>query len=298
MRWAPLIAALLAMSATASAAVLQTHTITVDGRERRYGVVDPTRGETPAPLLIALHGGGGNGRIMLDSTGFDDLAAREGFVVVVPEGSGRREGMGTWNGGGCCNYASREQIDDVAFIRAVLGEVKRGHNIDAARVYVTGLSNGGMLTHRVAMAMPGEIAAAATVVAAQFGNEPAAKGPVPMLIMNGLDDSVVPFGGGISPMRLVARSQSLPFKPAPYQADYWVKADGCTAAPVVDETADYIRRSWTGCAGGSEVVFYAVKDADHGWLGHAPARRAVADRPTGRVDATEVVWDFLKRHTR
>lgn len=297
MRWA-LVAMMLAAAPAAAATEIVEHRIEVGGQERRYGVVDPTDGRAPVPLLIALHGGGGNGRIMLESTGFDALAAREGFIVVVPEGSGRREGMGTWNGGGCCNYASREDIDDVGFIRAVIAEVKRTYRVDASRIYVAGLSNGGMLTHRVAMALSNEIAAAATVVAAQFGDEPRAAGPVPMLIMNGLEDSVVPFEGGISPMRLVARSQSKPFMPAPYQAEYWVAADGCTGEPSVEETADYIRRAWTSCREGSEVVFYAVKDADHGWLGHAPARRRVADRPTGRIDATELVWAFFSRHRR
>jgi len=280
------LAILLAAALLAPAAAAEEH-ITSGGLDRTYTLVDGARGNAPAPLVIVLHGGGGSGSSVMKSSGFGQLARDKGFIGVFPDGSGR---VGTWNAAGCCGSALRDNVDDVGFIRDVIADVKSQHNVDPSRIYLVGMSNGAMLTHRAAIALSGEIAAAGTVVGAMFGGEPMPASPVPIVILNAADDDTVPVAGGMSPRRMVARAQTMPFQPAAYQASFWAKADGCAAPAVTEQNAGFTRQSWTGCAAGSEVVFYIVNGAGHGWLGGKHN-----DNP-GSVDATAVIWDFLTRH--
>ncbi|MGV3591646.1 MAG: hypothetical protein ACO1PZ_08135 [Gammaproteobacteria bacterium] len=101
----------------ANAAAYSDETLSVDGRLRRYLVHDFS-GSEPAPLVILLHGGGGNGENMVEQTGFDAVAAREGLVAVYPYGTSALfdNVLLTWNAGHCCSHAMREDVDDVRFI--------------------------------------------------------------------------------------------------------------------------------------------------------------------------------------
>ena len=284
----PRLAAILAAALLIPSAAAGEHIVS-GGMDRTYTLVDGARGGGPAPLVVVLHGGGGSGSSVMKSSGFGRLAESEGFIGVFPDGSGR---VGTWNATGCCGAAQRDNVDDIAFIRDVIAAVKATHNVDANRIYLVGMSNGAMLTHRAAIALSGEIAAAGTVVGAMFGGEPMPASPVPIVILNAADDDTVPVAGGMSPRRMVARAQAMPFQPAAYQADFWARADGCTAPAATERTAGYTRRSWTGCAAGAEVIAYLVNGTGHGWLGGR-----YNDNP-GPVDATAVIWDFFQRHRK
>jgi predicted esterase len=201
--------------------------------------------------VIVLHGGGGNGGTMLPR--WADKARSEGLVVAAPDGVGRMQGMGTWNAGGCCGEAMTSGLDDVAFVNAVVDDITRKGGIDTRRIYVAGFSNGGMLTHRFAIAHGDRIAAAAVVSGAMFGDEKPAATPVPMLIMHGRKDNVVGYDGGMSPTSFVARAQSAPFLPVERTVAFWRDADGCRAAPAVttggdDQRAILRMLRWIGSA--------------------------------------------------
>lgn len=268
--------------------------VRVSGSTRSYlFAAGPT---SQAPLVVALHGGGGNARTMVPR--WLELARREGFAVAFPDGVGRRGRIGTWNAGGCCGYAMTSNNDDVAFIARMIDELVASNAVDPRRIYVTGLSNGGMLTYRIAASLSDRVAAAAVVAGAMFGGEQAPLAPVPILIMHGQRDEVVPFAGGESPMRLVARSQARPFEPVRYAVDFWRRADGCEAPPASTTSGDVTIEAYGGCRGGSEVIFYRLASAGHTWPGTAPSSVPIERARYTEIDASEVIWRFFQRHSR
>jgi len=266
-----------------------------DMAEYRRPFAEP--GEGRRPLVIALHGGGGNGAQVAKSAGLIDKAAREGFILALPEGSSRFGKLETWNAGGCCAYAMREKIDDIGFIRSMIDELERTQPVDPSRVYVVGMSNGGMMAERVAIELGDRIAGGAVFVGALFGNEPKPVAAVPMLIVNAEKDEQVPVAGGTSTTGIVRRSQGMPYKPSRYAATFWAAANRCTRGPAKTETADYVRELWTGCASGADVDFYIMKGAEHGWPGRGLGRPGVT-RNTGKIDGTALMWDFFAAHRR
>jgi len=283
----------LQLAAPAPAAEPSLQSMTVGSREYKL-FVPPRPG--PKPLVIVLHGGGGNGAQVARSAGLVEKAAKEGFVLALPEGTARLGKLQTWNAGGCCAYAMRQGIDDVGFIRALIDAEVASGRADPKRIYVAGMSNGGMMTHRIAIALGDRIAAATVFVGSLFGDEAKPVAPVPMLIVNAANDEDVPIEGGIG-SKTVRGAQSAPFKPARYAATWWASADGCRVNPTRSETADYVRELWSDCAKGSAVDFYIVKDAEHGWPGGTIGRPGVT-RSTGRVNGTDLMWAFFAAHHR
>lgn len=269
-----------------------TKTLRVGGLERSYLLLDARRGDRPAPLVVVLHGGGGNPETMMPR--WADKARAEGLVIAAPKGIGRNDRMGTWNANGCCGEAVARGVDDVGFVAAVIDDVAKQVPIDRRRVYVAGFSNGGMLTHRVALALGEKVAAAAVVSGALFGNETGPRAPVPMLIIHGEKDDVVPFAGGKSPTGFVARSQTLPFLPVARAVETWRTADGCTRPPTVTRAPGVTTETSTGCRRGSEVVFIDLAEGGHAWPGSS-GRRGGGEAP---IDATETIWAFFARFGR
>jgi polyhydroxybutyrate depolymerase len=286
------IALQLPISAPAADGPLVPHRI----GNRTYQSFVPARNGR-LPLVIALHGGGGNGAQLAKSAGLIDEAAKEGFVLALPEGSSRFGKLETWNAGGCCAYAMREKIDDIGFIRALIDELERTQPVDPKRIYVVGMSNGGMMAERVAIELGDRIAGAAVFVGALFGNEPRPVAAVPMLIVNAEKDEQVPIAGGTSTTGIVRRSQGMPYKPSRYAATFWATANRCTTNHAKAETADYVRERWTDCASGADVDFYIVKGAEHGWPGRGLGRPGVT-RNTGKIDGTALMWEFFAAHHR
>jgi polyhydroxybutyrate depolymerase len=144
-------------------------TLVHDGLTRQYRVHVPasyTR-QTPAPLLVALHGGGGNMDYQADDTTYGLISQfeREGFVAVFPNGySALQSGkLATWNAGNCCGAARDKQVDDVGFIREMVRRITRQMTIDPQRIYATGMSNGAMMSYRLACEMSDVFSAIAAV---------------------------------------------------------------------------------------------------------------------------------------
>ncbi|MGZ7022392.1 MAG: alpha/beta hydrolase family esterase, partial [Ilumatobacteraceae bacterium] len=121
------------------------HTISVGGLERSYRLHKPAGLPASAPLVVVLHGGFGSGEQAERAYGWDELAESAKFVVAYPDGIAR-----AWNVHGCCGRPSRDGIDDVGFITAMVGDVSRGIGIDQPRIYATGISNGGMMSYTLA----------------------------------------------------------------------------------------------------------------------------------------------------
>src|SRR5690242_15001787 len=122
------------------------------GRTRSYLIHLPLNYQSNErlPMVLVLHGGGGNDKSNVEMTGFSDKADKEHFIVVYPNGTGRFENfLLTWNAGNCCGYALDNNIDDTGFLRTVIERMEKDFNIDANRIYATGISNGGMMSYRL-----------------------------------------------------------------------------------------------------------------------------------------------------
>ena len=158
--------ALTLLASIASVAAAQSgeaaeHTVTVDGISRKYLVFAPKGFDKPLPVVLAFHGGGSKARQMERYTRFNDLAAKEGFLVVYPEAVD-----GNWNDGRGIEgvRAQQENIDDVKFVRTILDCMSKEHKIDRSRVFCTGISNGAFMSHRLATEASDVITAIAPVV--------------------------------------------------------------------------------------------------------------------------------------
>jgi polyhydroxybutyrate depolymerase len=294
--------AIALLTVPASAQTGKAEVLTVDGRQRRFELFDPGGTEKPA-LVIMLHGGGGNAQNAAIMSQFNALAAKEGFIVAYPEGSGRlAPRLLTWNAGHCCAYAMSERVDDVGYISALIDHLVMTRNVDPKRVYVTGMSNGAMMTHRLGIALSDKIAAIAPVVGGVFGDEAPPKAPVPAMIIVGAEDRIVPGAGGALGLEgeaasLVRRpAADRPIRPAEDAALFWAKANGCRRSRTERLTAATLR-SWTGCRRGADVRYYVVKANGHAWPG-GRAGRTGADQPTPAFDATAAIWAFFEKHPR
>lgn len=274
-------------------------TLVHGGRQRTYLVHDFSRGRS-APVLIVLHGGGGNAENAVRMTGIDDLARREGLIAVYPDGAAARRGVRllTWNAGHCCGSAMDGKVDDVGFIGAVIDTLVASDRADASRIYVTGMSNGAMMAHRLGRELPAKIAAIAPVVGAVFGDEAPPLAPMPSFIIVGADDQVVPASGGPLQVRMLPRRNSAADRdvaPAIAQATYWARHNGC-GEPTRTQSSASSKTEWTSCRG-APVVFHSVAGNGHAWPGGQPGRQGAAV-PTTAFNATEEMWVFLKQHTR
>jgi polyhydroxybutyrate depolymerase len=299
-------ASLMLMAAAAAAAVSPAagppagrQSLSYQGLQRGYVVRLPPAAAagTRWPVVLVLHGGGGDAASAEKTTGFTAKAQREGFIVVYPEGSGRlAKHLLTWNAGHCCGQAMQQRVDDVGFIRALLDRLAADYPVDPQRVYVTGLSNGGMMAHRLAIELPDRLAAIAPVVATLFGDERAPRSGVSALMINGALDEAVPAAGGMPGGRFPGAWDGTPALPATAQGRFWAAAGGCAAA--AETTRDgAVERTRYRCPPGRAVELLMLADHPHGWPGGVPgSRRAAA--PSTALNATDEIWEFFKAHPR
>lgn len=276
------------------------------GLERTYRIHVPAArdGGRSVPLLIALHGGGGTGEKMerLALGGLTALAERAGFVVVYPDGIEKH-----WNDGRAkVKYrAHREKIDDVGFIAALIDRLAQEHGIDRQRVYVTGISNGGMMSNRLACELADKIAGIAPVAAnmpADLVSMCAPSRPISVLMMGGVDDPMMPWAGGEAHFLRRKFGQVLS---AMDTIKFWAAHNRCSAAPTVAWEADADREDGTrvrketyhGCRDGVEVVLYAIEGGGHTWPGgYQYLPKMVVGKTSRDMDANEVIWRFFGKH--
>jgi polyhydroxybutyrate depolymerase len=261
-------------------------------RERSYLLYRPenlSRRE-PVPLVLMLHGGFGSGSQAAQAYRWDKLADREGFVVVYPDGVGRR-----WNAGGmCCGPALREGVDDAGFLVQLIEVVAKAENIDRRRVYMTGMSNGAAMAHRYACEA-GATVAAIGPVAGTFSQACPNPKPVSVLAIHGLGDQNVPFSGGPG-TKGVTRGNWLPVERT---LDTFCSAGRCEPAPT--QKAGAVQTSTAHCEQGRDVVLMRIDGAGHQWPGSVPgngplARLLSVDTPSTALDATGALWDFFRSH--
>ena len=292
----------LAASNDAQAAGDPSFTIEHDGLARRYRVhvppgLDPAR---PAPLLVALHGGGGNMNLQADDERYGLIGKSDaaGFVAVFPNGYSRFPGgrLATWNAGACCGASRDKGVDDVGFVRAVVADVQRRYAVDAKRVYATGMSNGAMLAHRLACEAADVFTAIAAVAGTDNTSTCTPSRPVRVLVVHARDDDHVLFEGGAGPGAFRDRSQVTEFTSVPETVARWTRRDGCSSTPprrVVERPGAFCERSGP-CRDGSSVQLCVTETGGHSWPGAAAVRRG-KEPASQALSATDLMWDFFER---
>lgn len=272
------------------------------GRRRSYRLLVPEAIDTDQtyPLVLALHGGGGDGERMCSlKGGIQELAADERFFVLCPSGVDRH-----WNDGREIDrwQAHAERIDDVGFLVSLVEMMVKVRPVDPERVYVTGMSNGGKMSFRLACETQGVFAAGAAVIASlptDLRCEPA--GPISIMIMNGTEDPLVPWEGG----QVNAFGQPLGgIHSTPDTVAFWIDHNQCDPRPERTrfedrETSDGSRVSierYSGCSRGELVEIVTVYGGGHTWPGGIQYLPEFLIGRTNRdVHAGDLIWDFFVR---
>jgi len=271
----------------------QAGSLVFNGANRTFYVHLPAGYDrkTPLPLIFAFHGGGGKADMMNKLTNLNALADEKKVIVVYPAGLKRH-----WNDGR--GVAGRD-IDDVGFIAALLKQLENDYPIDSKRIYATGISNGGFFSQYLAIKMPGKLAAIASVAASTgvpIHDQETPPNPIPILFILGMKDPLVPWAGGEIRIAVLRRGFVVS---AAQSADYWAKANHCTAPPVVTEKtfADgekVFTKTFKPAADGADVVQIGIEDGGHCWPGgwqYLPAR--FIGKTSANVQATKEIWNFF-----
>lgn len=252
------------------------------------------------PLVVALHGRGGQGDSAERLGRVSELADREGFVVAYPDGVAR-----SWNDLRGVTTASRRDVDDVGFIRDLIDWFVDNAGVDPRRVYVMGASNGGFMTLRLACELSDRIAAVGVVIATMpdVGADRCAPArPVPIAFINGTEDPLVDDEGKSEDAR-----GGPPLLSSEASRDRWATINGCDrGAPLETDRIDpaddhtYVERTaHTTCRGDASVVLYRVHGGGHTWPGgtqYLPV--ALIGRTSQDLDAGQELWGFFRQRSR
>ncbi len=264
---------------------------TVGGVERNYLLdvpesyaADPSE---PAPLVIVLHGTGGNGAGIADYSGFDAVGERERLLVVYPDALDMQ-----WADG----RPGKNGVEDVAFVSRMIDALSVTLTIDTDRVYVFGFSSGGTMAQRLACAMPERLAAVGAIAAPVLTFiQPECEGTdaVPIMLIQGTDDNNFLWLG--IPSSFLGAHDS---------RDFWVEHNGCGIAsaqtPLPDNAPDdgtlTIRQRFTLCTDDAEVEFLGVYGGGHTFPGHSFPGSFALGPTSADFDASEALWDFFSEH--
>ena len=263
---------------------------TRDGERR--AIVLPAR-RRPAPTVLVLHGAFNSVSGTARRFGFAEAAAARGFTAVFPEGIKRQ-----WNDG-------REDHswgpDDVGFLRQVVGKLVSMRVADPDRVYIAGISNGGMMTLRMLCEASELFAGAGTVIAnmpARIGPACRPQRPVPIVMFNGTADPLIPYvGGGVGPLSLggfVWGSERT--------AAHLARANGCGPsrqyADASTEESSVTRIAWSGCKAEAAVTLYRINGGRHEVFGRPPVLPAMLQTRGQTISAAQTIMAAFEGQVR
>lgn len=273
------------------------------GLTRTFRIYMPHGQQGLMPLVLVLHGGGGTAGNMewVTKRGFNRIADRESAVIVYPDGIGKG-----WNDGrtDLKSKSVKNQVDDLGYLRSLVHELAVQFPVDAKRVYATGISNGGLMSYRLACDAADVFAAVAPVAAgmsAELAPHCKPERPVSIAILNGRDDPIMPWDGG--PIKILWSARGVVLS-AQATATRWTELNRCgdlrdEGSPldsVKDDGTSVVERT-AHCAQGTEVRLYEVRGGGHTWPGGEPY---LGERLVGQVsreiDANDVIWQFFKQH--
>jgi len=267
--------------------------IIIDGISRQFVTYIPSITDISykMPVIVSLHGRLGTGEGMMGFADFRPIAQEEKFIIVCPNGINR-----SWNDGRP-TPAQKKEINDVKFIDQLITYILNTYHGDASRVYVTGMSNGGFMSSRLACELNSRIAAVA-VVGASMDKDMAyhPNKPIPIMYIQGTKDPLVPFEGGTmkgAGGEIYGHEDILKL---------WADTDHCNNAPVitnlpliVHDGTSIIKEEYNNPATGINVIGYTVTYGGHTWPGGTQyLPKFLIGTLSHNMNACQVIWDFFK----
>jgi polyhydroxybutyrate depolymerase len=259
------------------------------GVERSLRLYVPERYDpnSPAPLVLNFHGFGSNALEQERYSAFPELADREGFIVATPDGTNTPR---RWY-----IYGVREDgyVDDFAFVDDLIDSLGAELCIDPARVYATGISNGGGMSAQLGCKLNGRIAAIAPVAGSPYSErECRDEGPMPVIAFHGTDDELVPFEGG------PGGRLGLSLNSVRDNMKGWAGHNRCDMTIQTKRiAADVVLESYGNCDAGADVHLYVIEGGGHTWPG-SDRNISTLGHTTQSISATELAWQFFVAHAR
>jgi polyhydroxybutyrate depolymerase len=281
-------------------------TIMIAGQKRNYFVYVPQsydENKTYA-LVFVLHGHGlktvkdiALHMIKLTKGKFNELAETENFIVVYPNAYNAM-----WNDGRPYSQQESDNADDILFFKTMTDDLLQEYSVDSNRIYSTGFSNGGLMSYRLACDLSDTFAAVGNVASTLSVEEYAAckpSEPVSVMMLNGVDDPLIPWAGGKMGKRGEVKSSN-------ETRDLWKTVDGCS-----DEFQSFSRDNdpkdktsiegeiYDHCANGLGITVYNIHGGGHTWPGGVEDfPKVLVGLTTKEIDGTQAIWDFFKAHPK
>ncbi len=270
-----------------------SQTIEWGGVSRSFHLYRPQGLTGAAPLVVMLHGGFGTGAQAEWSYHWDSEADGGHFLVAYPDGLNR-----AWNAGTCCGEPHNTDVDDVGFIKTMVAAVEKQIPIDAGRIFVTGMSNGAMMSLRLGCQT--DLFTAIAPVAGTLVTACSRAHPTSVLQIHGTADDRVPYNGG--PGKTFA-ANGAPRVNGPSVASVnaaWRSIDACS--PPTSNTAGSVTTETAACPNGRTVELISIAGAGHQWPGGVPSplveNIAGIAAPSTALDATDTIWQFFHQRHR
>ncbi|MGZ3820349.1 MAG: alpha/beta hydrolase family esterase [Mucilaginibacter sp.] len=272
----------------------KTERIIVDGISREFVTYSPAglNKADKLPVIISLHGRLGTAARQMKFANFKPIADREKVIIVCPQGIDR-----SWNDGRE-TPAKSKGINDVKFIDQLITYILNNDRGDASRVYITGMSNGGFMTSRLACELNNRIAAVA-VVAASMDEDMTytPTKPMPVMYIQGTKDPLVPFAGGL--MKKGAGGNIYGHEEI---LKKWATADHCDAQPFVtnlpmkvNDGTSIVKEEYSNPLTHIKVIGFTIVDGGHTWPGGTQYLPKMIIGPlSNNLNASEEIWEFFK----
>ena len=265
-------------------------TIESGGLQRNYRLYTPTAydGTEPVPLVLNLHGYTSDAFGQDLYANFRVIADTANFLIVTPNGTLDGFGLRYWN----CFTVDGIGVDDVAFLSDLIDSISVNYNVDANRIYSTGMSNGGFMSHTLACELSNKIAAIASVAGSIDEDRlPACdpQHPMPVMQIHGTEDETVPYDGNFD------------FIPVESVIDYWTGFNNCDAAAEFTAIPDVVTSDsctaehyvYGGCDNNVNVELFKIIDGGHTWPGTALTFLGVTNLD---INACKEIWNFFSRY--
>jgi polyhydroxybutyrate depolymerase len=260
-------------------------------REYRVHVPRSYRGG-PTPMLLALHGGGGDADFQADDSNYKLISKSEqaGFIAVFPNGYSQMPSgiLATWNAGACCGAAKKNNIDDAGFLRDVIARVERQAKVDRDRIFVTGMSNGALMSWRLACEASDLVRGIAPVEGTDNTASCKPSRPVAVIEFHSLDDDHIPLNGG----RGVSALTDTSFASVPATQEKWTKLDRAdpNAKRVLTVTGAHCDLH-PARPGGAPVELCLTDSGGHSWPGGGTQQGR--KQPSMAISANDLMWNFF-----
>jgi polyhydroxybutyrate depolymerase len=283
--------------------------ITTPGGSREFVIHVPAACDKslPSPLVLMLHGFGGTALNAAKETGWSAKADEHAFIIAYPEATrpdasspqNFRRNPQAWNDGSGRFHAATANIDDVAFIDAMIDRISAAWAIDRERIFVTGFSNGASMTFRLGAELSHRVAAIAPVAGTCWIEKPKPANALSLCYITGTADSLNPIEGGYPKLAFGGKEQGGQPKPAVQTfIDEWAAALHSPREPQLDENSNGVHKRVYGPGRQkAEIMLITVAGLGHHWPGGiSQAPQFLVGKPSQKLNATDVIWEFFRSH--